>query len=82
MVERAREDELKKYDAIILGAIEGLLPGKFRLNELFGQHFWSAIADDTREDMEKRFRSQVERGDIVGVSTLPTANGPQRYMKA
>ena len=83
MDEQAREDELKQYDAIILGAIEGgLLPGKFRLNELFGQSLWSAIADDTREDMEERFRSQVERGDLVGVSTLATAKGPQRYLKA
>ena len=82
MDERAREEALKKYDGIILAAIERRPLGLFRLNELLGQHFWSAIADDTREDMEERFRSQVERGDIVGVSTLPTANGPQRYMKA
>ena len=82
MDEKAREDELKQYDAIILGAIEGLLPGIFRLNGLFGQSHWSAIADDTRGELEERFRSQVERGDIVGVFTWATVKGPQRYMKA
>ena len=82
MDERAREEAVKKYDGIIFAAIERRPLGLFRLNELLGQHFWSAIADDTREDMEERFRSQVERGDLVGVSTLATAKGPQRYLKA
>ena len=82
MDEQAREEALEKYDAIILGAIQERRRGGFRLNELFGQSHWSAIANNTREDMEERFRSQVEEGDIVGVTIFPTANGPQRYMKA
>ena len=80
MDEQAREDELKKFDAEMLNVIRVSLPGIFRLNELFAPYFWNNIPDGLRGMTEERFRSQVERGDIVGVSTLPTANGPQRYM--
>ena len=83
MDEQAREEALEYYDAIILAAIQKRVPGIFfKLNDLFGQSHWSAIANNTREDMEERFRSQVKRGYIVGVKIFPTANGPQRYMKA
>ena len=83
MDEQATEEALKNFDAIILAAIERRPLGLFfRLNELFGQCHWSTIADDTRGEMEEQFRSQVERGDFVGASTLAKANGPQRYMKA
>ena len=82
MDEQAREDELKKFDAEMLNVIRVSLPRIFRLNELLAPYFWNNIPDGLRGMTEERFRSQVERGDIVGVSTLPTANGPQRYMKA
>ena len=82
MDEQATEDELKKYDAIILAAIQERRRGELRLNELFLQSRWSAISDDTRGELEERFLSQVERGDIVGVYTSTTVNGPQLYMKA
>ena len=82
MDEQATEEALKDFDDIILAAIQERQRGGFRLNELLGQSRWSAIADDTREVMEERFRSQVERKGIVGVTIFPTANGPQRYMKA
>lgn len=82
MDEQAREEALEYYDGIILAAIEKRHLGCFNLNELFGQSRWSAIANNKREDIEERFRSQVQRGDIVGVSIFPTADGPQLYMKA
>ena len=83
MDEQATEELLKKYDAEILAAIQDRLPGIIlRLNEFFGHSHWSAIADNTGGELEERFRSQVERGDLVGVSTLATAKGPQRYLKA
>ena len=65
MDKQATEEALKNYDAEILAAIEERLPGIFRLNELFGKYHWSAIAYDTSEDKAERFRSQVERGDVV-----------------
>ena len=82
MDEQAREEALEYYDGIIRAAIEKRHLGYFNLNELFGQSRWSAIANNKREDIEERFRSQVQRGDHVGVSIFPTADGPLLYMKA
>ena len=82
MDEQAREEALEYYDGIILAAIEKRHLGCFNLNELFGQSRWSAIANNKREDIEERFRSQVQRGDHVGVPIFPTADGPLLYMKA
>ncbi|MAA50114.1 MAG: hypothetical protein CMP83_08065, partial [Gammaproteobacteria bacterium] len=81
MDEQATEEALKDFDDIIPAAIQERRRGGFRLNELFSQSHWSYISDDTRGELEERFRSQVERGDIVGVYTSPTVDGPQRYNK-
>tara|TARA_B100001093_G_scaffold363812_1_gene348601 strand:- start:789 stop:1109 length:321 start_codon:yes stop_codon:yes gene_type:complete len=73
---QAREELLKKYDAIILAAIEKRPPGNFFPFDLFGPYFWNSIPDDIRGEMEEWFRSRVEQGDFEGVGRT-TGGSPE-----
>ncbi|MCE5364238.1 DUF1413 domain-containing protein [Pseudomonas anguilliseptica] len=75
------DEELQEYDAFINKSLNERGTGLFYLNELFGQNQWSEIPVSTRQTLGKRFRSQVERGDFVGVTTNGKNSGNQQQYK-
>lgn len=75
------EAGLEEHDDFIRNSI-GAQSGNFQLNNLFGQDKWLSLPVSTRQALGKRFRTQVERGDFVGVSATGKDSGnQQKYFK-
>lgn len=64
------EAEIEEYDNYIERSIENHPAGKFKLSDLFTASRWQRFPVTDRQELGRRFKSRVDRGDFVDVRSV------------